>query len=103
MAVGKCEHKVVCLKCTLKLWLIQKNFKCIYCNIMLDEIAVVDEKDTKFDDVCNNMKEFKLGICFTNGWTKGACFYLKKFKCSIENCKEKDYFSNPSWYKKHLK
>ena len=88
ITVGKCEHKVVCLKCCLKLRSINRNEKCIYCNEELAEVAVVDGEFETFEEAQHNMKEFRHGIFFTNGRTKGACIYLNKFKCPVPNCKQ---------------
>ncbi len=102
MTVGSCEHKVTCLKCCLKLRQISKNIKCIYCNVILDEVAVIDDPETTFESLNGNITEFQFGICYTSGRTKGACFYLKKFRCPVKNCKLKDHFTNKFKYKKHL-
>jgi len=58
MTVGKCEHKVICLKCCYKLRSISDSFKCIYCNIQLDEVAVIDEPEMSYNEICGNMTEF---------------------------------------------
>lgn len=42
--VGICEHKVCCLKCTIKLWSISNNDKCLYCNKELKEVIVLDDE-----------------------------------------------------------
>lgn len=68
----------------------------------LEQVAVIDDEEILFEDVQYNMKEFKDGMCFTSARTKGACFYLDKFQCPIENCPDKEYFSKYSYYKNHL-
>ena len=45
ISVGDCEHKVVCLKCVVKLRSINKNTKCVYCNKDLDFVAIVDNME----------------------------------------------------------
>lgn len=102
MTVGVCEHKVVCLKCSLKLRSINKNLKCVYCNTLLKDVAVIDSPEKNFFDVFDKMQEFKFGIYSTDGRTKGACFYLLKIKCPIKNCKDKRFYNNKISYKKHL-
>ena len=48
MTVGVCEHKVSCLKCTVKLRSINQNTKCIYCNKELKEVIVLDDETKTF-------------------------------------------------------
>ncbi len=100
MTVGHCNHRVVCLKCCFKMRHFNKSIKCVYCNVELDEVAVIDE-EISFDDVYPNMNIFKFGLFPTNGRTKGACYHLLKYNCPVKNCQEKN-FSNKNMYKKHL-
>lgn len=79
MTIGECNHKVVCLKCCIKMRSISKNTKCIYCNEELSRVAVIDDEDCTFTEVEIDMREFKDGIYYTSPRTKGACFYLDKF------------------------
>lgn len=83
ISVGDCNHKVVCLKCCLKMRTISKNYKCIICNEELDWVAIVDYEKAKFEDLEEEMREFRAGIYYTSPRTKGACFYLDKFQCPI--------------------
>lgn len=48
LTVGVCEHKVTCLKCTVKLRSINLNTKCIYCNQELEEVIVLDDETKTF-------------------------------------------------------
>ncbi len=66
LTVGSCEHKVSCLKCTIKLRSINHNTKCIYCNKDLLEVLVLDDEDKTFLEEKSGMQEFDFGIYFIN-------------------------------------
>lgn len=66
LTVGACEHKVVCLKCTVKLRSINHNIKCIYCNRELKDVIVLDDPEKSYAEEKAGMQEFDHGIYFTN-------------------------------------
>lgn len=48
MTAGVCEHKVCCLRCTVKLRSINFSTKCVYCNQELKEVVVLDDEEKTF-------------------------------------------------------
>jgi len=79
MTVGVCEHKVTCLKCTIKLRSINQNNKCIYCNKELKDVIVLDEEEKTYSFEKSGMQLFDYGIYYINESTLGACVFLSKF------------------------
>jgi hypothetical protein len=66
LTVGVCEHKVACLKCTIKLRSINSNNKCIYCNSELKEVVVLDDEEKTYAEEKSGSQEFDFGIYFIN-------------------------------------
>ena len=48
MTVGICEHKMTCLKCTVKLRSINNNTKCVYCNQELKDVIAIDDEEKTY-------------------------------------------------------
>lgn len=102
MTAGVCEHKVCCLRCTVKLRSINFSTKCVYCNQELKEVVVLDDEEKTFAGERAGMQEFDHGIHFINESTQGACVFLSKFRCKEPFCECKEYFKTTNNYKLHL-
>ena len=48
--MGKCDHKNVCHKCSLRIRIIMKDNKCSICKSDLEEIVISMNKNLTWDD-----------------------------------------------------
>ena len=65
-------------------------------------MAVIDNEEVIYKECEYAMQEFDHGICYIDSRTKGACYYLEKFKCPVEHCKCTEDFSKRIPYEMHL-
>jgi len=49
-AMGTCDHKNVCHKCSLRIRLVMNDKHCSICKTELDEIVVASKKDLTWDE-----------------------------------------------------
>ena len=94
-AMGKCDHKNVCHKCSLRIRLVMKDMKCSMCKTELDEIVIASDQDLTWDDFEDTLKHKALGdkedenIYYVSPQAKAAGMQLRSLQCLMYNCNSK--------------
>ena len=109
-SIGKCNHRVACMYCTLKCRSFYNDKRCPLCNITLEEIFIspiseennfddLNKKDKSIffkDDDFNNNEVYYIDIS-----SKEESLNLKGFKCPMNYCNS-EAFENLETLKNHL-
>ena len=88
-AMGKCNHKNVCHKCSLRIRLIMKDKKCSICKTELLEIVVSSDMSITWDQVAE--KDFisdkeDSSIFYEDNKAKAAGMQLRSLQCLMYQC-----------------
>ena len=109
-SIGKCNHRVTCMYCTLKCRSFYNDKRCPLCNVILEEIFISPiSEEYLFDDLNKNDKSIFFkdddfinnGVYYVDISSKEESLNLKGFKCPINYCSS-DPFDNINLLKKHL-
>jgi hypothetical protein len=109
-SIGKCNHRVTCMYCTLKCRSFYNDKRCPLCNVILEEIFISPiTEEYLFDDLNKNDKSIFFidddfnnnGVYYVDISSKEESLNLKGFKCPINYCSS-DPFDNINLLKKHL-
>ena len=109
VAIGSCDHRRVCLYCSMKSRLHYDYRKCPICLKILDLIFICDFTDkTPFENLCKRKDEFyedeefdKCQIYYTTIEGKEEALKLRGFNCPLRSCKA-DTFENMNSLSEHL-
>ena len=109
VAIGSCDHRRVCLYCSMKSRLHYDYRKCPICLKILDLIFICDFTDkTPFENLCKRKDEFyedeefdKCQIYYTTIEGKEEALKLIGFNCPLRSCKA-DTFENMNSLSEHL-
>lgn len=101
-AYGNCEHKGVCIYCSMRMRILYKDKKCPVCTLKLENVYMCDIVDSiqsihqlekakdgmlKDDDFDEN------GIYYTSFCLKEESLLLRNFICPVKNCNEGSFES----------
>ena len=109
VAIGSCDHRRVCLYCSMKSRPHYDYRKCPICLKILDLIFICDFTDkTPFENLCKRKDEFyedeefdKCQIYYTTIEGKEEALKLRGFNCPLRSCKA-DTFENMNSLSEHL-
>ncbi len=91
IAVGACDHRVICYICMLRLrWILKKN-ACPLCKVPLETLFVVNTLDAKYEDLMKNKSSLVQDSSDPNVYYEDevACDRMRKLRgyyCLWEGC-----------------
>ena len=109
VSVGECNHRCICLYCTLKSRLHYNDKRCLLCLRHLETIFICDFNDkTHYENLLKKKDEFyeddeikQNGIYYTTVNEKEEASKLRRFNCPIRNCRY-ETFKNLNSLIEHL-
>jgi len=95
-SVGICDHKGVCIYCSLRSRILYKDKKCPICTTKLDYVFIIEVDDKSPIVELENNKEYfykdddfdENGVYFATVSAKEEALTLKSFICPIRACQE---------------
>ncbi len=108
-ALGSCEHRGVCIYCSLRSRILYKDKKCPVCTTKLDIVYIFEISERLSFSEAENNKDFYLpdddfdsnGIYYATVTAKEEALKLKSFICPIKSCSEA-VFDNLQTLSTHL-
>lgn len=95
-SVGSCEHKKVCIYCSLRSRILYKDKKCPICTTKLDYVCIFEkEEQPSIQEISKNLEYYykdddfeESGIYFGSMTAKEESLKLKSYICPIKSCTE---------------
>ena len=95
-SVGSCDHRKVCLYCSLRSRILYKDKKCPICTTKLDNIFIFENLERPSLQEIESNKEYyykddefeENGIYFGSVSAKEEALQLKSYICPIRSCQD---------------